>query len=503
MLDMVNLVPYLQCRREAGTPLYIQIADGIAGLIQQGILPPGVRIPTSRELSRKLNVHRKTIVAAYQELQAQGWIQSKPRKYLFVSPKLPEAKPVALKAMHQAKPDYPDAPNFDVRFGFDEYQWPKRTKANFRFQFNDGFPDVRLAPINMLLREYHSLGKLKLSRKYLTYSAKEGSLNLRQALANDLRQTRGMPVTGENILVTKGAQMAIFIAASIIVKPGDVVVVGEPGYFVVNLMLNRMGARIVGVPVDTDGMDIDAVEEIARREPIRMIYVIPHHHHPTTVTLSPDRRLKLLALAERNRIAIVEDDYDFDLHYDREPVLPMASADRAGNVVYIGTLSKVIAPSIRIGYMVAPREFIRQAARHRFLVDMQSDSLLEEAMALLYRNGTIHRHLKKIRRIYKERRDVACDILASNFAGKVSFSVPAGGMSIWLTYVNGLNAQAVSANAAAIGLSVCDGQKHNTAEKKFNSICLGFASLSREELREALGLFDRAVSVTARQSRSS
>jgi GntR family transcriptional regulator/MocR family aminotransferase len=461
-------------------------------LIMKGLLPAGVRIQPTRELSGHLGVHRKTVVAAYNELLAQGWLQSRPRKGIFVSNISPTIKPTPLTRASQLPSIYADNANFDIAYESQEVLIRKSGLPGYKFILNDGFPDVRLAPLDALLKEYHSLGRLKLSRRLLSYSAKEGSLNLRQMLANDLRETRGMPVTDENILITKGAQMAIFMVASLLIKPGDNVIVGEPNYFLVNLMLKRLGAKLIGVAVDDEGMDIKQIEDICRQRQVRMIYVIPHHHHPTTVTLSPERRLKLLLLAEKYRIAVIEDDYDFDIHYEGEPVLPMASIDRSGNIIYVGTLSKILAPAIRIGFIVAPKNFISLLAQHRFMIDMQGDNLLEEAIALLYKNGTIRRHLKKIRRVYKERRDLACNFLERELEDIVSFRVPDGGMSLWLKF-NGVDTQSIANAAAQNGLFICNGRKHNTSEKNFNSICMGFASMNINELEQALTILTRSV----------
>lgn len=488
---MINLERYIKIDRENTFPVYLQIAESIITLIQQGILPARVRIQTSRDLSDKLHVHRKTVVTAYNELLEQGWLQSKPRKGIFVSPVFPTLTPIHITQNTQLMQDLAETANFDIGYGPERLLIRSNTQSAYHYIFNDGFPDARLAPLDALVKEYQSLGKLKLSRRLLMYSAKEGSLKLRQTLANEFRQTRGMPVTAENILITRGAQMAIFLTASLLIKPGDVVIVGEPNYFLANLMLKRLGAELVGVPVDDNGMDVAQVEEICKGRPVRMIYVIPHHHHPTTVTLSPERRLKLLAIAEKHRIAVIEDDFDFDIQFEGEPVLPIASIDRTGNIIYIGTLSKILAPAIRIGFIVAPKNLISLLAQHRFLIDMQGDNLLEETINLLYQNGTIHRHIKKIRRVYKERRDLMCSMLYK-LGDRISFKVPDGGMSIWLQF-KGIDTMTVAKAAAQSGLFICDGKKHNTSKKDFNSICLGFASMNSSELEQALSILNRSV----------
>jgi GntR family transcriptional regulator / MocR family aminotransferase len=488
---MINIEQYIVVTDESKVSIYLQIADGIAELIAKGILPPGVRIIPTRELSSRLKVHRRTVVKALDELLEQGLLVSKPRKGIFVAPRSVEAS----STTHTHK-SFSVNVNFALRFPMEETLVRKVGARQFQFAFNDGFPDVRLAPFDLLIREYSSLAKRKLSRKLLSYSAKEGSPNLRRALAENLRQTRGMPITADNIVITKGAQMAIYLAASMLLKPGDNVVVAGPNYFLVNHLFHRLGAKLHFVEGDDHGMKVGQVEALCRKIPVRLIYVIPHHHHPTTVTLSMERRLHLLSLADRYKIAVIEDDYDFDVFYEKEPVLPLSSIDRNGNVIYIGTLSKIIAPSIRIGYMVAPVEFNKLMAQHRFVIDMQGDNMLEEALAALYQSGAIARHLKKIRKLYRERRDFVSEYLQRELAAHVSFTLPIGGMSIWTKY-HGVQASDVSAIAARKSLFLCDGTKHNYRNKQVNAFSLGFASMGVQELEQCLSVFASAVKRTA------
>lgn len=488
---MIALSQFIRISRESPLPVYLQIADCIADLAKRGILMPGARIQPTRDLAIALSVHRRTIVAAYEELVSQNWIVSKKRRGFFIASKIPMLTPVTLGPGTSNLPRS-QATNFPIEQPFLESLNRAAGSNKFKYIFNDGFPDVRLAPLDAIIRQYHSVGKRRTARRYLTYSAKEGSERLREMLADDLRQTRGIPVLRSNIVVTKGAQMAIFMVASLLVKPGDYVIVGCPNYFLVNLMFERLGAKLIYVNVDRDGIDVDAIAEICRSRRVRLIYVIPHHHHPTTVILSPARRVALLALAAEHKFAVIEDDFDFDLHYAGKPVLPMASQDRHGSVVYIGTLTKTLAPAIRIGYIAAPENLVAAICQHRFLIDLQGDTLLEEVIAELYSDGTISRHMKNLRKTYKERRDLACNLLSENLGEKVEFAVPEGGMSIW-TRFRELGTVAVSEAAAAHGVFLCDGKKHNANGKQFNAVCLGFASMNEAELEGAIGTLGTAI----------
>ena len=288
--------------------------------------------------------------------------------------------------------------------------------------------------------------------------------------------------------------MAIYIATSLLVKPGEDMIVGEPSYFGGNRTFEQLGAVLNKVRVDENGIDVDQVEAICKVKKIRMIYVIPHHHHPTTVTLTPDRRIRLLALAARYKFAILEDDYDYDFHYASKPMMPMASLDRQGSVVYIGTLTKTLAPAFRVGFMAASADFIKLAANFRRYIDHQGDSCLENAIASLYKDGTISRHIKKTVRLYKERRDHFCDLLKNELGPNVSFQVPDGGMSVWLTFKNH-NLPRLSADALLKGLVISSGEDYNTVTIKYNAARFGFASLNFSEQVAAIDILKKCMCI--------
>ncbi len=225
----------------------------------------------------------------------------------------------------------------------------------------------------------------------LRYSDPEGHPALRVAIASMLAATRALPISADDVFVTRGSQMALSLAARALVRHGDVVAVERIGYRPAWEAFRAAGAVVVPVAVDEHGLDIDALATLHARTPIRAVYLTPHHQYPTTVTLTASRRLKILALAARGRFAIVEDDYDHEFHYEGRPVLPLASADLARAVIYVGTLSKVLAPGLRLGYLVASPDVVRRIAALRSLLDIQGDFALEAAIASLIEEGEVQR----------------------------------------------------------------------------------------------------------------
>lgn len=473
--------------RKADTALYLQVANALIHNIHQGRLRRGLKLPGSRDLANALNIHRKTMIAAYDELLAQGWIEMIPRKGTFVVRDLPEIKPVKIR--EDTTGHYPA----ETIFTLNEKRLtafpssPSRDPGNL--VINDGFPDIRLAPIELFIRELRSVTRQRAFKPYYTYGSATGPIYLRETLSSFLNDTRGLPISQENVMITRGAQMGIYLTGRALLKPGDHVIVGEPGYFGATLTFQQLGATVNRVPVDAYGIDVDAIERLCKKKKIRLLYVIPHHHHPTTVTLTPERRMRLLELAAYYRFAIIEDDYDYDFHYTSNPVLPMASLDYNGNVIYIGTLSKTLVPAIRIGFIVAPKNFIDAVSGLRKMIDWQGDSLMEVALAECYRNGTMSRHIKKVVKIYRERRDHFCTLLKNHLGDRISFKIPEGGMSVWTTFKD-MDLKRISERAARNGLTMPDGRIYST---ELNATRLGFASLNLKEQDKAIRILLRSM----------
>lgn len=488
---MKLLTELITIDRSADQPVYLQITNAFIQNIRRGRLRKGLKLPGSRRVADLLNVNRMTVVTAFDELQSQGWIETIPRKGTFVNHSLPDITP---QKIHQGKSleSYPSQTSFYINEN-KLVSFPiSKVRNSDKLILNDGFPDVRLAPVDELMTTMKRLTKQPVFRKYLRYGSAKGTDLFRSTLSDYLRDTRGIPVSPDNILVTRGAQMGINLAAKLLIEPGDHIIVGEPSYFGASITFKQSGGILNRVAVDEEGMDVDQVEQLCKTEKIRLLYVIPHHHHPTTVTMPPERRLKLLKLAEEYKFAIIEDDYDYDFHYASSPLMSMASLDQHGSVIYIGTLTKTFAPAVRVGFMVAPENFIDAAAGLRRTMDWQGDQLMEVALSELYKNGTIARYIKKSVTIYRERRDHFCNLLETKLNGAVEFKKPSGGMSVWTTFT-GANLKRVSRTAYKKGLMLSDGTEYNTDAKKYNAARLGFASLTFEEQEKAIKILANSI----------
>ncbi|MVN79248.1 aminotransferase class I/II-fold pyridoxal phosphate-dependent enzyme [Hymenobacter sp. HMF4947] len=471
----------LQPAFRSGRPVYLQISDLITVEIQRGRLVPGTALPGTRELAKQLGVNRKTAVLAYEELLAQGWLASQQTRGTFVADQLPTNTPLAFAAL---------VGNQQPVAGFQWHEppgpalWPPAMPG--AITFTDGTPDARLAPLAALTRAYRHTLLSKGRLNQLGYESPLGNQRLREALAHMLNQHRGLSTTAETICLTRGTQMALYLTASLLLRPGDVVAVENPGYPPAWHTFQLFGAELAPLPVDDEGLCVEAFEALCRQRPVRALYLTPHHQFPTTVTLQAARRVHLLALAARYGVALVEDDYDHEFHYRYQPSLPLASADPGGIVIYIGSLTKLLAPALRIGYVTGPPAFVAALGRLRALVDRQGDTGLEQAVADLIDEGEIKRHTRRVQAEYHARRDTLVEGLRQLPADLVQFEVPAGGLALWVKFSTHVDVPKLARELARRRVLITPGSHYYLAEPLANAVRLGYAALKPSELLYAL-----------------
>ncbi|WP_420387748.1 PLP-dependent aminotransferase family protein [Roseivirga sp.] len=487
MIPLQNLIPI---NRSQELAVYLQISNGIIQLIKNGQLAGGSRLPGTRALGELFGVHRKTAVAAYDELLSQGWIEVRPSQGTYVSEQLPTVSPREIG---------------------DGLEIGQLDQAGFRFHqklplhrilslipdgltLDEGIPDVRIAPVDDIIRHYKSIVARSYNQKLLTYGSVYGDDMLRETLATYLQETRGMKVEKANIMITRGSQMGMYLSSQLLFRQGELAVVGETNYIASNLTMQDAGATIRTIPVDEKGIDTSALTQLCKKEQVRAVFVTSHHHHPTTVTLSADRRIELLQLAEKYGFAILEDDYDYDFHYRNAPLLPLASADHTGQVIYMGAICKIVAPAYRVGYLVAPKDFIEEAGHLRRTIDRQGDAILERAIALMIRQGDFQRHTKKALKIYRERRDHFCGLLSKELSSFLSFEVPEGGLAVWVKLKQGLDWLKVAKECLNHGLLMPNYKNYNYNNTADNGIRMGFASSSPEEQIKIISILKEVMS---------
>ena len=373
--------------RKSKQPLYIQLTNQFIALIKKGKLLPKTKLPSSRVLSELIGLHRKTVVACYEELTLQGWVESIPKKGTFIHSHIPLLQ-------HEKLGENTQLVGKDVTgFSFKQdarlsRKFPQCLDDDFLY-VNDGVSDGRLAPLDEIAMIYRRLCGKKSIISQLGYGSTYGNLELRETLANYLNETRGLNITQDNVIITRGSQMGLFMASKIVTGSNDYIIVGETNYSSFDETFELHGATLLRVKVDEHGLDTNHIEALCKTHPVKAIYTTPHHHHPTTVTLSAKRRMHLLNLAKTYGFAIIEDDYDYDFHYNHAPILPLASHDIHGNVIYIGSLCKTVAPVFRVGYLIAAKTFVDECANLRRFIDRQGDNILELTFSKFIKQGDL------------------------------------------------------------------------------------------------------------------
>lgn len=477
--------------RKERQPLYLQLANQFIKLIKNHQLPPKTKLPSSRSLSELLNVHRKTVVACYEELLLQGWVESIPKKGTYIKASLPILEQQDFLEQEQTKKNR-------TNFSFEKKEILNR--KDFKFMENgitidDGISDVRLTPVDDIARTYRRIAGRKSTLEALTYGSTYGNEKLRKTLADYLNTTRGLQCDSDSILITRGSQMGIYLAAKLLVHEGDCVIVGATNYIAADVSFLERKVQLLRVPVDENGLDTHVIEELCQKHSIKAIYVTSHHHHPTTVTLSAERRIHLLNLAREYHFAIVEDDYDYDFNYNHAPILPLASHDTNGNVIYVGSVCKTVAPVFRIGYLVAPKEFVDEAAKARRYMDRQGDALLELTFADFIQTGDLDRHIKKVLKVYQARRDLFCSLLKDELEDYFEFEIPKGGMAVWVRLKEPYSWEKLSKITRKHKLEIGDWQRYDFHKTRHNSIRMGFASKNAEEIRQMIAILKQSFSI--------
>ena len=445
--------------------LFLKLANQVIQEILSGRLTQGARLPGSRTLADELGINRKTVQSVYEDLEAQGWLVSKARQGTFVSEYLPDlnAQPAASVQLQQAAP-----------------------AASAQVQMkNDGVPDNRLIPYELFSRAYrHAL--IQVTRhQIMGYGDPKGSPELRQALLHMLSMERFIQASAENICVVRGSQMGIFLAARVLARhqpQRSVIVVEQWAYppAVETFLSNHY--QIIRVRLDRHGLDTEHLTEILSAHAVAAVYTTPHHQYPTTVTMPMERRLKLLELSKAFDFYIIEDDYDHEFHYDSRPVPPLISLPAAEKVIHIGSLSKVFAPSLRIGYVVAGLQIVQAMKQDILLIDKQGNAITELAMAELMQQGEIKRHIRKMRKIYQQRRDFALRAFQQVFDCRAAIAAPAGGMALWVKFNFPYQPQHAEAlRQLQIDSEYDFGSAPDPAASSFH-IRFGFAALTEAEI---------------------
>jgi GntR family transcriptional regulator/MocR family aminotransferase len=462
---------YLPVDRSGGVPLHRQIYRELRRAILDGKLRPGQRIPSTRALSLDLEVSRQPVLAAYEQLLHEGYLDGRLGSGTFVCAALPDEllQTTAKRADARAaalRPARQRPVNDDVGLGPFRMSLPAL----------DSFPHVLWA--RLLARHARAL-----TQAQMAYGDPAGIMPLRAAVAEHLRAARGVNCEAGQVLIVSGSQAALRVAAAVLLERNDLVAMEEPGYPGARAAFRAAGATVRAVPVDEEGMDVAALQRL--RGKVRATYVTPSHQYPLGTTMTAARRLALLDWAHQKGAWVLEDDYDSEYRYVSRPLGALQGMDAHGRVIYIGTFSKVLFPSVRVGYLVVPPSLWRRFVEARMALDLFSPTLYQLALVEFLRESHFSRHLRRMRGVYLQRRNALLAGLGQHCADYITVYNADAGLHIAILLADGLDDSDVvrrmtSRGLTATALSTCYGE-----QGRRSGLLLGFGGSNEQRLFEA------------------
>jgi GntR family transcriptional regulator/MocR family aminotransferase len=460
----------------SNVPLHRQVYEAWRHGILTGRFAGGEQVPSTRDLAATLGISRSTVTQAYEQLVAEGYLETARGAGTFVSAELPDdlrlAQPVAPSRN-------PGAVSIRLsRLGQrlqDDFQYPPQP-ADF-IRFSQLTPDLDEFPLQL----WHRLLNRYLrqpDRSLFDYARQaDGYLPLRQQIAAYVARCRAVSCTPQQVVVLNGSQQALDFAARLLLEPGDPVAFEEPGYLGTRRVLEAYGAKLLPTPVDVEGLRVDAVDPRAR-----LVYVTPSHQFPSGVSMSLSRRLALLEWARRRGAVIIEDDYDSEFRYQGAPLPALQGLVDDAPVIYCGSFSKVMFPGLRVGYAILPVTLVPLFRRLKWLADRHSPALEQAALADFLGEGHLERHIRRMRRLYGERRQVLVAALESHFGADVEVLGDPAGMHVMVRFAD----PEVASRAHRNKVQLLDASAYYLDRAPANAFILGFSAVGERAIREGV-----------------
>lgn len=479
------MVPFisLQLDRRSAVPLHRQLYDELRSAVLAGRLSPGARLPSTRSLSADLGISRNTAAGAFDQLLAEGYLEGKVGSGTYVAGSLPEdLLRVRELPRANARPAVPPAEL--SRRGAVLAATPVSSPClGSARAFRPGVPALDEFPCELWARMAARILRHP-PAGLLNYADAAGYPPLRHAIAEYLRAARGVRCSAGQVIVTAGSQQALDLAARLLLDPGDVAWVENPGYLGARGALLAAGVRPVPVPVDSEGLSV--VEGERRAPGARMAYVSPSHQYPLGITMSLPRRMALLDWARRKQAWIVEDDYDSEFRYAGRPLAALQGLDTAHRVIYTGTFSKVLFPALRLGYVVAPEAVVDAFISARALADRHSPSLEQALVSEFLSEGHFARHIRRMRALYAERQEALVSAARRELAGVLDVAPAEAGMHLvgWLP--KKAVDRDVSRKAADAGVSAPAVSLYALGSHTPPGLLLGYAAVNGRQIRDRI-----------------
>lgn len=462
----------LIARRDLAGEIYRQIRTAIL----EGRLQGGHALPPTRQLAAQLSVSRMTVSVAYDRLIGEGFATARVGAGTFVARNLARS----------IEPAKPREMALLPRDAWNQVPLPTELWRLAKFDFRAGLPDARLFPYEawrrLLAHEFQPTGEAGV------YSHPAGHAGLREAIVRYFGTSRGIRADADDVIITNGAQQAIDLSARVLLKPGDRVAVEDPGYGPPRRVLGAFGLQVCGVPVDDEGLIVDAIPPNTR-----LVYVTPSHQFPLGMSMSLNRRLALIRWARDTAAAIIEDDYDSEFRFGGRPIEPLHMLDTAGRVIYVGSFSKTMLPTLRLGFLIVPPSLRTAMHSAKYLADWHSPLALQAAMARFIEEGLFARHIRRMRIAYERRHRVIVEGVARLFADELKVVSSSVGLHVAALARKRSASQiiAIVQQASALGIECQPLSMFSVGESPLSGLMLGYGAIRGEQIEEGLAILRR------------
>jgi len=479
--------------RQSPIPLYQQIKDYFKEAILSGSLPPETRLPATRWLARDLGANRLAVDRAYNELEMEGLVHSRVGSGTYVQmpfpqPSLPPGDAEATWPLWQQD----DGEGIDAVHRLYPTEMLKSSRRANPVNLAGGIGDSCQFP----LEEFRRIMQAVLRRdgiSALEYGDREGYAPLRSTIAQVLA-SEGIRAAAESILITSGSQQGLTLTAQLLAKSGDTVLVEEPTYIGAISLFRNLRMKMVGIPVDEQGMQTEKLEKLLQQHHPRLIYTIPNFHNPTGACLPLQRRHQLITLAERYNVPILEDDYVGDLRYEGRAQPALKALDPGGRVIYASTFSKMLMPGLRVGFLAADGPIFGRLARLKYDTDLATSGLIQRAVESFVTIGRYQAHLRRTCQVYRKRRDAMLKAVRLYLPPEVNTSQPQGGLFVWVRLPEGMSSDELLPLACEEGVAFHPGSGfflHGADGTRY--LRLNFAAQPPERIEEGVRRLGRAI----------
>jgi GntR family transcriptional regulator/MocR family aminotransferase len=469
------VIPIIPFDRSSPVPFYLQIYEGVRAAITSGRLTPGQRLPSTRTLAEDLQISRYPVFSAFDQLLEEGYLDGKVGSGTFVRYNIPDEVSRPIGARRPAPP----APSIPV---------PRATVSGASNRASDTGPLAVNCPA---LDRFPGEVFARLIRRHATappdllaYGDPAGYGPLREAIVEYLRTARAVDCDAGQVLIVSGSQMGLMISALALTTPESAVCVEEPGYPGAKQALGTSGATIIPVPVDNEGIDVAALARLDA--PVSLVYVTPSHQYPLGMSMGLARRLELLRWAARSNASIIEDDYDSEFRYTSRPVGSLQGMDSDSRVIYVGSFSQVLFPALRLGYMVVPRPLVDTFLRVRATLDIVSPTLSQLVVNDFLRDGQFARHLRRMRAVYRGRRDALLGALQEDAADVLTIGTMDTGLHVVAFLRDGTDDHEVVRRAALRGIHPSPLSSCSMGPGARPGLLMGFGGSDEPALRSAV-----------------